>query len=82
MREVVVGIGEINCGRPVTPAVQHGGESASNPGLEQLKPQAKELLDGFLAGESGAAAEVNAYSHDANPANSALHDGQWRSPRI
>jgi len=46
------------------------------PDLVQLKRQAKELLQAFAAGETGAAAEVNAHYHGANPASFALHDAQ------
>jgi hypothetical protein len=47
-----------------------------HPDLDQLKRQAKELLDRFLAGESDAAAEVAAHFHDAKPATFALHDAE------
>ena len=46
------------------------------PDLEQLKRQAKELLQRFAAGHAGAAAEVNAQYHAANPSTFALHDAQ------
>ena len=48
----------------------------SKPDLVQLKRQAKELLHAFAAGETGAAAEVNAHYQGANPASFALHDAQ------
>jgi ankyrin repeat protein len=48
----------------------------AHPDLDQLKRQAKELLQGFLAGEPDAAAEVNAHYRAANPATFALHDAQ------
>lgn len=38
-----------------------------HPDLEQLKRQARELLQGFLGGEPGAAAEVHAHYHGAHP---------------
>ena len=46
------------------------------PDLVQLKRQAKELLQAFAAGETGAAAEVNAHYQGANPARFALHEAQ------
>jgi ankyrin repeat protein len=47
-----------------------------HPDLEQLKRQAKELLDAFLAGEPEAVAEVNAHYRNANSGKFALHDAQ------
>ena len=44
--------------------------------LEQLKRQAKELLQGFVAGEAEAIAEVNAHYRAANASEFALHDAQ------
>src|SRR4051812_41170897 len=44
-----------------------------NPDLDQLKRQAKELLQSFLNGDT---AEVEAYYHGADPATFALHDAQ------
>jgi ankyrin repeat protein len=46
------------------------------PDLDQLKRQAKELLDAFVAGRAGAAIEVNAHYHDARAETFALHDAQ------
>lgn len=46
------------------------------PDLDQLKRQAKELLDAFRAGEPGAIAEVSRHYHDAKKATFALHDAQ------
>jgi hypothetical protein len=46
------------------------------PDLAQLKRQAKELLEAFLAGEKPAVAEVNGFYRDADPATFALHDAQ------
>jgi ankyrin repeat protein len=46
------------------------------PDLAQLKRQAKELLQAFAAGESGARSEVNAQYHGADPGSFALHDAQ------
>jgi len=47
-----------------------------HPDLDQLKRQAKELLDAFSARDAAAIAEVNAHYHDANPFPFALHDAQ------
>ena len=49
---------------------------AERPDLEQLKRQAKELLQAFRAGDAGALAEVNAHYHAADAATFALHDAQ------
>lgn len=46
------------------------------PDLEQLKRQAKELLQSFGGGEAAAVAEVTTHYHDADPATFALHDAQ------
>jgi ankyrin repeat protein len=46
------------------------------PHLDQLKRQAKELLDAYRAGETQAVQEVGAHYHDANPSTFALHDAQ------
>jgi ankyrin repeat protein len=46
------------------------------PDLDQLKRQAKELLDAFVAGRAEAAVEVNAHYHDARAETFALHDAQ------
>ena len=47
-----------------------------HPDLEQLKRQAKELLRGFVAGDSEAVAEVHAHYRAADPSKFALHDAQ------
>ena len=47
-----------------------------HPDLDQLKRQAKELLNGFLAGQPDAVAEVNTHYHDASASDFALHDAQ------
>lgn len=47
-----------------------------HPDLDQLKRQAKELLEAFTAGEPDAIAEVNAHYQGADPANLALHTAQ------
>jgi hypothetical protein len=46
------------------------------PDLDQLKRQAKELLDAYARQESAAVSEVNAHYHGADPATFALHDAQ------
>ncbi len=46
------------------------------PDLEQLKRQAKELLQRFADGEAAAVAEVHAHYRDADPGKFALHDAQ------
>ena len=46
------------------------------PDLDQLKRQAKELLEAYRAGDADAVAEVDAHYHDANAAAFALHDSQ------
>jgi ankyrin repeat protein len=48
----------------------------SHPDLDQLKRQAKELLDAFKKGDGAAAAEVDAHYHGVDPATFALHDAQ------
>jgi hypothetical protein len=49
---------------------------SDRPDLDQLKRQAKELLDAFRAGDPGAIAEVTAHYHDAGTTTFALHDAQ------
>lgn len=46
------------------------------PDLDQLKRQARELLQALRAGDAGALAEVNAHYRGADPAAFALHDAQ------
>src|SRR5204863_6572674 len=48
----------------------------AQPDLDQLKRQAKELLESFRKGDSAAVAEVNAHYHGADPPTFALHDAQ------
>src|SRR5690349_5204318 len=48
----------------------------ARPDLDQLKRQAKELLDAFRAGDSDAVAEVAVHMRGATPATFALHDAQ------
>jgi len=48
-----------------------------NPDIDQLKRQAKELLDAYRASSPDAVAEVNAYHKTASPENFALHDAQF-----
>jgi hypothetical protein len=47
-----------------------------HPDLEQLKRQAKELLDAFLSGEVAAADKVHAHYRGADAAKFARHDAQ------
>jgi ankyrin repeat protein len=47
-----------------------------HPDLNQLKRQAKELLQAFVSGDVQAAAEVNTHYHGADPSTFALHDAQ------
>ncbi|MGE5836607.1 MAG: ankyrin repeat domain-containing protein [Acidobacteriota bacterium] len=49
---------------------------SDQPNLDQLKRQAKELLDGFRSGSASAAAEIHTHYRDADPATFALHDAQ------
>ena len=46
------------------------------PDLEQLKKQAKELLENFRANKSTAVAEVRQYERNPDPAHFALNDAQ------
>ncbi|MEO8368198.1 MAG: ankyrin repeat domain-containing protein [Candidatus Solibacter sp.] len=48
-----------------------------NPDLDQLKRQAKELLEAYRASSTEAVAEVMAYHRTATPENFALHDAQF-----
>ena len=48
----------------------------NRPDLNQLKRQARELLDAFRAGDSDAAKEVHAHYRQADPSTFALHDAQ------
>jgi ankyrin repeat protein len=48
----------------------------STPNLEQLKKQAKELLDEFRAGSPAVVVEVRQFERDPNPENFALKDAQ------
>src|SRR5215475_5625475 len=47
-----------------------------HPDLDQLKRQAKELLEAFRAGDPAAAAEIAAYFEGADHETFALHDAQ------
>ena len=48
-----------------------------NPDLDQLKRQAKELLEAYRASSPEAVAEVEAYHRTATPETFALHDAQF-----
>jgi ankyrin repeat protein len=47
-----------------------------HPDIDQLRRQAKELLQGFVAGDEDAVAEVNAHYRGADTATFALHHAQ------
>jgi len=51
-------------------------ELREHPDLNQLKRQAKELQEAFLAGDAAAVAEVHAHYREASPRALALHDAQ------
>ena len=46
------------------------------PSLAQLREQAKELLDSYLAGNDAAVTEVERFHRNANPADFALADAE------
>jgi ankyrin repeat protein len=48
-----------------------------NPDIDQLKRQAKELLEAYRASAAEAVAEVTAYHGTADPETFALHDAQF-----
>ena len=48
----------------------------AQPSLEQLRKQAKDLLEQFRAGEATAVAEVRTFERDPDPHSFALHDAQ------
>ncbi len=52
-----------------------------NPDLDQLKRQAKELLDAYRAQQPEAVAEVSYYHRTATPETFALHDAQFTLAR-
>ena len=49
----------------------------ANPDLDQLKRQAKELLESYRGGTPDALAEVSFYQRNATPETFALHDAQF-----
>ncbi|HLJ85919.1 MAG TPA: ankyrin repeat domain-containing protein [Candidatus Angelobacter sp.] len=51
-------------------------ELPKNPNLEQLRKQAKDLLQQYRSGDPTATAEVERYEQRPNPATFALHDAQ------
>jgi ankyrin repeat protein len=55
---------------------QPGRALRGHPDLDQLKRQAKELLDAFIARGPDAVAEVTAHYRNADAADFALHDAQ------
>ena len=58
---------------PIRPAAR---TLPAHPDLDQLKRQAKELLDAYRNSNDTALAEVNAHYRAANPSTFALHDAQ------
>lgn len=46
------------------------------PHLDQLRRQAKELLEAYSRGDASAAVEIHAHYHGADPTTFALHDAQ------
>lgn len=48
-----------------------------NPDIDQLKRQAKELLEAYRVSAAEAVAEVTAYHRNADPETFALHDAQF-----
>src|SRR6516225_676398 len=48
-----------------------------NPDIDQLKRQARELLEAYRAQSPDAVIEVTAYHRDASPDTFALHDAQF-----
>src|SRR4029453_4786893 len=60
----------------IMPPAPRSRALASHPDLDQLKRQAKELLESFRNGDRDASAEVHAHYHDADPRGFALHDAQ------
>lgn len=55
---------------------------ADRPDLDQIKRQARELLDAFRAADPAAAAEVAAHDHDARPASFARAYGFESWPKL
>lgn len=47
-----------------------------NPNLEQLRKQAKDLLENYLSGKSAAVAEVETFERNPDRSSFALHDAQ------
>jgi hypothetical protein len=48
-----------------------------NPDIDQLRRQARELLEAYRAQSPGAVLEVEAYHRTATPGTFALHDAQF-----
>ena len=49
---------------------------AQNPNLEQLRKQARDLLEQYLAGDPASAAEIRKFEYNPDPSAFALHDAQ------
>jgi ankyrin repeat protein len=60
----------------------HARQLREHPDLNQLKRQAKELLEAFVAGHPDAVAEVNAHYRGPQAAKFALHDAQLVLARL
>jgi len=60
----------------IMPPAPRSRALASHPDLDQLKRQAKELLESFRNRDQDASAEVHAHYRDADPGTFALHDAQ------
>jgi ankyrin repeat protein len=61
-------------GKPPQPSSSRG--LPEQPNLEQLRKQAKELLEGYRSGDPAAVAEVQRFERAPDPASFALHDAQ------
>jgi len=51
-----------------------------HPNLEQLRKQAKDLLEQYCSGDSAATAEIQNFERNPDPSTFALmmHSGSWR----
>ncbi|HEX3877019.1 MAG TPA: ankyrin repeat domain-containing protein [Bryobacteraceae bacterium] len=61
---------------PQTPRIPPTRRLPSQPNLDQLRKQAKELLASYRAGESETVAEVERFERSPDPVNFALNDAQ------
>ena len=60
----------------MTPTTRPTRTLPEHPDLDQLRRQAKELLEAFRSGDADASAEVHAHYRDAASNTFALHDAQ------